>query len=90
MSEEKEIQEGFNAGYLIARYRPELMEQLGDSLKEVKSSFVEGFSKGGVQAMWEREADRSKGILKLKQFSKVEIIKPTKSRGKDQDKGIEK
>ena len=90
MSEEKEIQEGFNAGYLIAKYRPELMVQLEDSLKVVKSPFVVGFNKGGEQAMSERRIDRSKGILKLKEFSKDKIPKPIKDKGKDMDKGFEK
>lgn len=90
MSEEKEIQEGFNAGYLIGKYRPELMEQLENSLKEVKSSFIEGFTKGSEQAMGERQINRSKGVSKLRHFSKSKIPKPTKKKEKNQDKGFER
>jgi hypothetical protein len=90
MTEEQEIQEGFNAGYLIGKYRPELMQQLSGSLEEAKSPFVEGFAKGGEQAKGERLIDRSKGISKLRQFSKGKIPKPTKQKGKDKGKGLEK
>jgi hypothetical protein len=44
--EEKDIVEGFNAGYVIRSNEPELYNQLNDSLKDSKSNYFNSFLEG--------------------------------------------
>ncbi|NET36487.1 MAG: hypothetical protein F6K19_31400, partial [Cyanothece sp. SIO1E1] len=43
MDADQEILEGFNAGYIIEKHRPELAKQLVAAVEGVEVPFVEGF-----------------------------------------------
>ena len=81
MDEEKELLEGFNAGYLIEKHRPELAQQLVKSVEGVELPFVEGFVAGSQE--YAKERTRSKIISKLRESSG--ISKPPISKKKDRD-----
>lgn len=85
---EKDLIEGFNTGYIIDRYRPELAKQLVDGISKSEAPFVEGFIAGSKESVKEREQTRSKGIARLKGLAKGRIPKPTKDRDRG-DKEIE-
>lgn len=88
MEHDQDLIEGFNAGYIIEKHRPELAKQLVGGLEGVDVPFAEGFVAGSNQSLKDRERIKSKTISKLKSFSKDRIPKPTKSKDKD-DKGFE-
>lgn len=81
MDGSKEITEGFNAGYLIEKHRPELAQQLVKSVEGVELPFVEGFVAGSQE--YAKERTRSKIISKLRESSG--ISKPPISKKKDRD-----
>jgi hypothetical protein len=85
MSEEKDLVEGFNAGYIIEKHRPELAKQLLNAVDGVELPFVEGFVAGSQE--YAKERTQMKTISKLRNLSKGRIPKPTKD--KDKDKGID-
>ncbi|MEZ4991939.1 MAG: hypothetical protein R2824_16070 [Saprospiraceae bacterium] len=87
MDADKEILEGFNAGYLIEKHRPTLSKQLVAAVDGVDIPFVEGFVAGTQE--YAKERTRSKTIAKLREASKG-IPRPTKSKDRDEkDKGFE-
>ena len=90
MEKDQELLEGFNAGYIIEKHRPELAKQLVDGLAGVEIPFVEGFIAGSNQSLVEKDLTRSKIVSKLKEVTKKNAFKSTKSKGKDDsDKGFE-
>lgn len=89
MANQDEIAEGFNAGYTLEKYRPELTQQLLKATQGVDLPFFEGFQAGSKEMERERAFSKSKGIAKLKEFSK-DIPRPTQNRSKDaKDKGFD-
>ena len=82
MDLEKQITEGFNAGYLIEKYQPELAKQLAEKSKGLESPFIEGFVAGRAELA--RERGKSKFLGKIK--SSISKSPPLKSK----DKGFEK
>ncbi len=46
MEQEKDIIEGFNAGYILKSQKPELFEQLKSSLKDSNSEYFKAFNEG--------------------------------------------
>ena len=82
---EKDQLEGFNAGYIIEKHRPELAQQLVEGLNGVDEPFIEGFLAGSQEFAKEREVIKSKTISKLKGYGKGSISR----RAKDRDKGID-
>ncbi|MCB9352268.1 MAG: hypothetical protein H6573_32960 [Lewinellaceae bacterium] len=86
MDEEKELLEGFNAGYLIEKHRPELAQQLVKSVEGVELSFIEGFVAGSQE--YAKERTRSKIISKLRDSTGISKPTPTKDKD-DKDKGFE-
>ncbi|MEM7106535.1 MAG: hypothetical protein AAF502_25650 [Bacteroidota bacterium] len=60
MDSEKQIAEGFNAGYLIEKHRPELAKEMRAKVQEMESPFIEGFVAGA------KEYARERGISKLR------------------------
>ncbi len=80
MEKDQELIEGFNAGYIIEKHRPELAKQLVENIDEVELPYVEGFLAGTIQFSQERELAKSKTISKLKSFAKDRISKPNKSK----------
>ena len=86
MDADKEILEGFNAGYLIEKHRPALSKQLVAAVEGVELPFVEGFVAGTQE--YAKERAQSKTIAKLREASKG-IPRPTKSKDRDdKDKGF--
>lgn len=88
MVNDKELIEGFNAGYIIEKHRPELAKQLVEGLDGMEVPFVEGFIAGNSQSLKERERTRSKTISKLKGFAKDKIPRPTKNHDRE-NKGFD-
>ena len=86
MDESKEITEGFNAGYLIEKHRPELALKLVKSVEGVELPFIEGFVAGSQE--YAKERTQAKVISKLRETSKGRITNPKKDRSRD-DKGFE-
>ena len=82
MENDQELIEGFNAGYIIEKHRPELAKQLVEGLDGVEVPFVEGFLAGSDQSLKEKERTRSKTVSQLKKFAKDHIPKPAKDLGK--------
>ncbi|PHN00924.1 hypothetical protein [Flavilitoribacter nigricans] len=80
---EKKVVDGFNAGYIIEKYQPDLAQLLLESVASADTPYVEGFIAGSKESILERERTRSKTISKLKSFGKSGIPRPTK--GKDRD-----
>ncbi len=86
MDNGNEITEGFNAGYLIEKHRPELAQQLTKNLEGVEIPFIEGFVAGSKE--YAKERIQSKVISKLRETSKGRIPRPTKDKERG-DKGKE-
>jgi translation elongation factor EF-Tu-like GTPase len=88
--EEKDRLDGFNAGYIIEQYRPELSQKLTTSLDGVELPFVEGFIAGSKEFAKEREQVRSRSISKLKDTIQDRIPNPSKEQDKDKGFDIER
>lgn len=87
---EKEKLEGFNAGYIIEKHRPELAKQLVEGLDGVDVPFIKGFVAGSNEFSLERNRSRMRIVSKLKGFSKGTISPAKKGKDKiDKDKGFE-
>ena len=85
MDEGKEIQEGFNAGYILEQYRPQLTKAIIDGVKEGNSPFLEGFKAGSRE--YAKERGKNKFLGKLKGASTPKL--PEKDRGRE-DKGMDR
>lgn len=85
MDADQEILEGFNAGYIIEKHRPELAKQLLAAVEGVEVPFVEGFVAGSQE--YAKERTQMKTISKLREASKSRIPRPTKD--KEKDKGFD-
>ena len=48
---------GFNAGYIIQKYDPQLSNVLKKGLKHNKNPYAIGFLLGGIQCLKERDLD---------------------------------
>lgn len=81
MDDSKEITEGFNAGYLIEKHRPELAQHLTKNLEGVELPFIEGFVAGSQE--YAKERTRSKIISKLRDSAGKSIPYPQKEKGRD-------
>lgn len=81
MAEDKDIVEGFNAGYLIQMHRPELAKQLVTSVVGVEMPFIEGFVAGTQEYV--KEGVQKKVIAKFREASKETISKQTKNKEHD-------
>ena len=88
MDEDKEMLEGFNAGYIIEKHRPELAKQLVSAVEGVEIPFVEGFVAGSKE--YAKERTQSKVISKLRESSQGRIPKSAEDKElKDREKGLE-
>jgi hypothetical protein len=80
MTEQQQIQKGFNQGYLIAKHKPELFQTLSNSLKkETSNLYTKSFLNGGkqfqIEKNKEKQLNKSKEPLKQKQPTKNIISK---------------
>jgi hypothetical protein len=71
MNEDKDLLEGFNAGYIIEKHRPALSQELQKAVEGVELPFVEGFVAGAEEYSIER--NKLKAIEILKDHSKSSI-----------------
>jgi hypothetical protein len=85
--EERDMLDGFNAGYILEEHRPELSQRLVESVDGVELPFVQGFVAGSQEYAKEREQLRSKSISRLKDSAQPRTPKPIKE--KDKDKGFD-
>lgn len=89
-NDEKELLEGFNAGYLIEKYRPELSQKLVNGLDGVEVPFIEGFVAGSKEFVQERELIRSISKSREQSPEKGGIPRPTRQfDNNSKDKGFE-
>ncbi|NET35906.1 MAG: hypothetical protein F6K19_28410 [Cyanothece sp. SIO1E1] len=59
MEASDKIAKGFNAGYLLQKFEPELAKILLPSLEGVESPFFEGFADGAKHCVIEQEIEKS-------------------------------
>jgi hypothetical protein len=78
MNDEKEILEGFNAGYIIRSKKPELFDQLKSQFEDLKIPFFTSFVSGG------REFDFTKVKSALKNYP-VEHKRVKSEKGKSKE-----
>ena len=88
MEKDQELIEGFNAGYIIEKHRPELAKQLVNGLDGIEVPFIIGFVAGSKEFIKERELGKSKAISRLRGFAKGNIKIPSKRNNKE-DRGFE-
>jgi hypothetical protein len=75
MEQSQEYIKGFNNGYKMAKYKPELVEQMGDSIKGV-NDYEKGLLGGIKEYQQEQEKLRIDELLD---------IRKSKGKGKDRD-----
>ena len=85
MAEEKEILEGFNAGYILEQYRPKFTKELISGIKEGNSPFIEGFIAGRDEFIKNR--GKIKTLEKFKSLSRLNL-REVKKKNKEMDKDI--
>ncbi|GAB5552860.1 MAG: hypothetical protein Sapg2KO_24510 [Saprospiraceae bacterium] len=80
MNQNKEILEGFNAGYLLEKHDPALAKQLNEAVSEVGEDFFQAFIEGRKEFI--KDKSRSKLFKQLeKDFSNLSKS-PSKQKGK--------
>lgn len=71
MTEQQQIQKGFNQGYLIAKHKPELFQTLSNSLKkETSNPYAKSFLNGGKQLNIEKHQEKQKDKTPTKEAEK--------------------
>ena len=81
MDTDQEILEGFNAGYIIEKHRPELAKQLVAAVEGIEVPFVEGFIAGSKE--YSKERIQAKVITKIRRTLKDSISLRSKEKDKD-------
>jgi hypothetical protein len=59
MEKEDQMLKGFNAGYTIQKYEPELAKELMANLDGVEEDYIKGFLAGAKEYQLEKELERS-------------------------------
>lgn len=59
MNKVDSVIKGFNAGYLLEKYLPDLSQLLMNSIKEHENPYLLGFQLGRLQLQKEADLDRS-------------------------------
>jgi len=85
MKEEKEIQNGFNAGYLIAKHLPDLSEKLQMGLVNKEDDFAKGFIAGAKQLTTEISKTRTRNYDTRHLAKSQKLSDKDKSKDKDRD-----
>ena len=80
MDEGKELLDGFNAGYVIRKHRPELSRKLVVAVERSDIPFIEGFIAGTEE--YAKERSRNKIINKLRDISQRQPKAPSKGKSK--------
>jgi len=79
MEDNDQLVEGFNAGYVLEKYQPELAQKISQAVQAVEEDFFQGFVAGSEEYVKER--NRAKLLEKLR----GDISRPTRL-----DRDIEK
>lgn len=92
MDNSQKTQKGFNDGYLLSKYKPDLYAQLQNGLLNNQDPYVEGLLKGAKQLEIERSQSNEKKSVKdsrEEQRRKIRESLQQKNRdnGKDRDRG---
>ncbi|MCB0518086.1 MAG: hypothetical protein H6577_09895 [Lewinellaceae bacterium] len=83
MTDEQKIVKGFNAGYLMARHRPELSQTIQKGLDNKEDSYVVGFIAGAKE--YEREVSKPRTRNYKAPHLPQGPKSPDKGKGKDMD-----
>ncbi len=87
MEKDKGVQRGFNNGYLIHKFKPELAKSMMTILTDREDEYAIGMIKG----MQQHQKEQIKTQQKTVKFHKSPVSKtPNKSKDKDRDKDFEK
>lgn len=81
MNEEKQINKGFNAGYMLAKHRPELAEQMQKGFVDKENPYALGFIAGTKEYVRELSKSRNKN------YDVGGISRSTKSPEKGKSRG---
>ena len=96
MDKEQELENGFNAGYIIEKHNPELAKYLIEGIEQLKDSYADGFIAGSKESIKERElvksreATKSKGLAKFRDAVKRNKPRSPINRDKNKEKGLDK
>jgi hypothetical protein len=89
MSENKQIQNGFNKGYMLMKYGPNLAQKLEKGLANDQSPFSIGLKAGIREASMEKTMFKSKAKAKARNYdvlkTKRNAIPKDKIKAKDID-----
>jgi predicted MPP superfamily phosphohydrolase len=66
MTEEQQLQKGFNTGYLLEKHDPKLSAEMRKTLQDVKTPYAVGFLQGIKEYTVERLKTRHKRISRDK------------------------
>lgn len=84
--EMQQTQRGFNQGYLLAKHKPELFNEIATTLKkDAENYYSKGFLNGGKQYEIEKHKEMQKAQNKAKEPAKQKT--PVKSAPKPPTKG---
>ena len=83
MDDNKKLQQGFNAGYLLAKEKPELLKAITDGLQKTNDPYVQGLLAGSEEYSKEMaQPSKSKALPKFKgKFHQNYQLKEPKGRG---------
>lgn len=84
MSEYEDIKDGFNAGYVMRKYEPELTEKLSVSYASAEGDFFKAFVAGTKEYERELIDKAKKRFPNLDSLPYVENPEPDNSRSKDE------
>ena len=85
---EKEIQKGFNAGYLLEKLNPKLSQKLRMGITEESEPYMLGFAKGAEQYNNESFFDSPPPNMPDK-IEDLNLDSPDIEKGQDKDMGFE-
>ena len=80
MNEEQQIKKGFNAGYLIAKHRPELSKQMQNGFVDKENPYSVGFIAGA------KEYGREVSKPRTKNYDVGRLNRKPKSQEKEKNK----
>jgi len=80
--EQQQIKKGFNRGYLLAKYRPELTERILKGMQHKNDPYYIGLSAGVKE--YQSEKSRHKTITRKPNYKiHPKSVQPSKSKPKD-------
>lgn len=83
MTEKEIIKKGFNAGYQLAKHKPELANQLKEGFKDKQSPYPKAFIAGTNEYAKEMNQSKQTGAWKPRN-----IVPRNDAKSQDKDKGF--